>query len=182
MNSLFYILLISIIFVSLISIIYIVSFNKIQRCKIRIDEAESIIDEKLRERFDILIKIISILEEDYKIKNKKFNEYLELKNKKISNFDIDRKITEGLNLYSQIKNDLKEAEDDKNIKEVEKEIRLSEEHLEAAKAFYNRYTSKINILIKTFPTNIVAIIHHLKPRAYFDGKDLNDNDLNDFKL
>lgn len=182
MNLFFYIILILVVIICLLIIAYIVTYNKIQNIKIRIDEAETIIDDNLRKRFDIMSNLLNILDNEFKIDNKYFKEFAKLKESKISNFDLDRKITEGVNLVKQIKFDNKEINEDKNIKEMMKELRVIEEHLEAAKAFYNTYTSDLNKLIQNFPSTIVAKFHGIKVRAYFDGKNLNDDDINDFKL
>ena len=56
------------------------------------------------------------------------------------------------------------------------------ERLEATKSFYNKYTSLLNKLIKKFPSNILAKIHHIEVQTYFDGKDLFDDKKEDFKL
>ena len=46
--GLIYALLLILILSCVIGIIYIIHFNKLQDCKVKIDEAESIIDEALR--------------------------------------------------------------------------------------------------------------------------------------
>ena len=61
-------------------------------------------------------------------------------------------------------------------------IRYSDEILEASKSFYNKYTTEINLIIKSFPTNIIAKIHKIKVRNYFDGKNMFDEEIKDFKL
>ena len=37
-------------------------------------------------------------------------------------------------------------------------------------------------MIRTFPSNIVAKTCKYKQKFYFDGKDMNDDIINDFKL
>ena len=48
--------------------------------------------------------------------------------------------------------------------------------------YYNKHTSSLNNYIRKFPNNIIAKIHHVKVKPYFDGKDMTDNDIEDFKL
>lgn len=180
MNLAFYIILSFIILVSLILITYLNIFNRIQKFKIKIDEAEAIVDDMLRVRYDLVLRINGIItnsvEKDY------FKDFENLKNKKISNFDMDRNITEGIILYEKVKNDNKELTNNEKIKEIELELNTSEQKLEAAKSYFNLNTSKLNKLIKTFPSMLIARIHNIKVRPYFDGKDLNDDDIKDFKL
>jgi len=182
MDTAFYVLLVFVIIFGLLGIFYILTYNKIQKLKIRIDEAEVIIDEEIRKRFDLMNRLTSIMKESYKIENKYFKDFESLKSKKISNFDLDRKITEGINLFKQLIFDYSDMKKDRQIKEIEYELKEREEKLEAAKAFYNTYTTKLNEVIRSFPSNIVAKFHKITIKAYFDGKDLNDDDINDFKL
>ncbi len=180
MNLLFYIVLTIIILSGLIAMGYLIIFNRIQKHTIKINEAEVIIDDMLRVRYDLLLRIngiiINALEKDY------FKDLEALKNKKISNFEMDRKITEAINLYEKIKSDNKDLANEDKIKNIELELKNSEEKLEAAKIYFNMNTSKLNELIKTFPAIIIARLHNIKIRPYFDGKNLNDEDVNDFKL
>ena len=59
--GLIYALLLILILSCVIGIIYIIYFNKLQDCKVKIDEAESIIDEALRAKYDTLIKTTNII-------------------------------------------------------------------------------------------------------------------------
>ena len=105
-----------------------------------------------------------------------------LKKEDISNFDLDRKIVEGENLIHQVKNDYKSLNDNEEYISIINDLKDSDELLEAAKSFYNKYTTEINLLIKKFPTNIIAKFHKIKLRNYFDGKNMFDDEIKDFKL
>ena len=37
-------------------------------------------------------------------------------------------------------------------------------------------------MVRKFPTNLVALISKYKERTYYDGKNMNDDIINDFKL
>ncbi len=180
MGPMFYVILIAIILICLILIAYIILYNRIQKLKIKINESETIIDEEIRKKYDFSTRMISLLNDNYNIRDKSFKDFDKLKGVKISNFDLDRKITEIVNVYKQIKSDI--DENNQNIKDLDKDLRLIEEHLEAAKLYYNNNTSKLNTMIMSFPVNIIAKIHRIKPQAYFDGKDLFDKNIDDFKL
>ena len=54
MNPVFIILLTIITLISIFGLIYVVVYNNLQGNKIRINEAESIIDELLRKKYDLL--------------------------------------------------------------------------------------------------------------------------------
>ena len=71
---------------------------------------------------------------------------------------MDRKITEGENLIYKVKNDFKSLNENDEYLDIINSLKNCDEILEAAKSFYNKYTTEINLLIKKFPTNIIAII------------------------
>jgi len=182
MEFIIYLLLIIIIISSILGISYIIIYNKIQSNIIRINESESIIDESLRKRFDLIINAETIISENVKIELDAFNEIKELKNKKVSNFDFDRKSTECINLVMQIKKDYSTLENNREFKDLVQELKDIEERLESAKCFYNKYTSNLNHLIRKFPSNIISRIHHIIEKKFFDNKDMADDLINDFKI
>lgn len=177
----FSILLIVIIILCLGGIYYITSFNKLNDLKTKILEAESIIDENLRTKYDTLIRISNTLKKSMKTDKNYFKEYEKLKDVNISNFDMDRKLNEGFTLILKMQEDLNLTNDENLNKEIAK-IRRIDEKLTAAKNYYNKNTSIENASIRKFPTNVIAKIHNFKVKLFFDGKDMEDEIIDDFKI
>ena len=182
MNPVFTILLTIVALVGIVGIAYIIIYNNLQANKIKINEAESIIDELLRKKYDLLNMIKMLVLEETGLPEKTFDEYKKIKEINISSFDFERKLTEYNDLINKIKSDYDNLGDDTRFKKYYDDIYEINEKLEAAKSFYNKYTSVLNKIIKKFPSNIVAFIHHIKVQAFFDGKDMFDDDIKDFKL
>ncbi|MDE5539755.1 MAG: LemA family protein, partial [Bacilli bacterium] len=99
----------------------------------------------------------------------------------ISDFDMDRKLSEGFTLILKMRDDLGLEQDDDLNNEIEKIKRLDEK-LTAAKNYYNKNTSLTNAIIRRFPTNVIARIHKFKIKLFFDGKDMADEIIDDFKM
>lgn len=177
-----YTLLVLIIFICGLAIGYIVLYNKIQHYTTKVDQAESIIDDTLRKRYDLAINAANIIEKSIKDKKKIFKELRSFKNLSISNFDFDRKLNENVELIKQVRFDYDELKDVKELKTTINELKSTSEKLEAAKSFYNKYTNKLNDLIRKFPINIIAKMHNIEIRLFFDGKDMHDDVIDDFKL
>ncbi len=182
MNLTLIIILIVIILVGIIIINYIFNYNKIQSINIKINESENIIDDELRNKYDLIVRSSSIINKLLKKEISYFKDLDKIKKENFSNFDIDRKINEGENLIYKIKNDYKSLNNNDEYNEIISSLKNCDEILEAAKSFYNKYTTEINLLIKKFPTNIIAKIHKIKLRNYFDGKNMFDDEIKDFKL
>ena len=176
------IILIAIILIGILIISYIYNFNNLQEKNIKINESENIIDNELRNKYDLIMKSSTTINKLLKKEVTYFKDLEKLKKEDISNFDLDRKIIEGENLIHQVKNDYKSLNDNEEYISIINDLKDSDELLEAAKSFYNKYTTEINLLIKKFPTNIIAKFHKIKLRNYFDGKNMFDDEIKDFKL
>ena len=177
-----YFLLILIIIAGILAIIYMTYYNKLQDIKLKTDEAELIIDENLRKKYDSLLEIRNIIKK--KVKNNKINfkDLDELKLEEVSNFDVDRTLNQVYNLCNTVINDYKATKEDLDINNYLNEIKRIDEKLDSAKSFYNKYITESNSLVLKFPSNIVALVHQIKVKNFFDNKDLFDDNLNDFKL
>lgn len=182
MNLIMIIILIAIVLIGILIISYIYNYNNLQELNIKINESESIIDNELRNKYDLIMKSSTTINKLLKKEVTYFKDLEKLKKEDISNFDLDRKIIEGENLIHQVKNDYKSLNDNEEYISIINDLKDSDELLEAAKSFYNKYTTKINLLIKKFPTNIIAKFHKIKLRNYFDGKNMFDDEIKDFKL
>lgn len=161
---------------------YITKYNQIQFYITKIETSESIIDETLRNRYDLLSKMIKIIKSKVKKTKDYFKDFGNLTEENISNFDFDRKITEMIGLCETVVNDHTVLESNKDIKVLFAELKNNEEKLVATKNYYNKETTSLNTIIRKFPTNIICIIHRVKVRPYFDGKNMTDDIIDDFKI
>ena len=93
------ILLTIVIFTGIIVVTYIILYNNIQAFNIKINEAESIIDDLLRKKYDNLDNMKSIILKETDLPEQTFEVFEKIKNVNISSFDLDRKLTE---IYSLI--------------------------------------------------------------------------------
>ena len=177
-----YSLLLILIVVGSLAIVYIVLYNNMQHYTTKVDQAESIIDETLRKRYDLIISASKIIDKVVTDKKNLFKEFTKLKKENISNFDLDRKITENMILIKQLRADYSELQEHKEFKAIFNDLKATEEKLQAAKAYYNKNTNLLNDLIRKFPANLIAKMHDIKVRLFFDGKDMHDDVVDDFKF
>ena len=171
-----------VILVGACGIFYVYQYNKLQHSKTKIDHAECLIDEALRNTYDILIKADKVIQSEVGGDKTYFKGLDKVKDEEISNFDLDRKLTEYIVLLEQIKLDYPDLTSNKGFKEVLNENKKAGEKLQASKSYYNKYTSELNDLIRTFPSNIVARMHAINIKPFFDGKNMEDEIVDDFKL
>ncbi len=182
MNEILLFILSFFIIVGALFILYVILYNNIQAYIIKINEAENKIDDELRKKYDLLTSLISKIVESTDVDKKSFDEFNNIKSNMLSSFAFDRKLTKTNQLINQVTLDHSELSNDESFSECYEEIYKINERLEASKTFYNKYVSLLNSLIKKFPSNLLSKIHKVYPFSYFDGKDLFDDNKEDFKL
>ncbi|MBR4694193.1 MAG: LemA family protein [Bacilli bacterium] len=179
---LLYSFLFIVIIVGALAVLYIYQYNKLQHSKTKIDQAEGLIDEALRERYDLLLRADKLVQSELKSDKTYFKGLDKVKNDDISNYDLDRKLTEYIGILEQIKLDYSDLANNKGFKDLLSESKKINEKLQAAKTYYNKYTSELNDLIRQFPSNVVARMHGIEIKPFFDGKNMQDEIVDDFKF
>lgn len=167
---------------SLMAIIYITIYNNIQTHKSKIEKVESLIDEDLRLKFDNMVRADDLIKNNVQNKKDYLKEYRNLKEERISNFELNRKLKEAENIIINLCEDNSSLEKNEKMIEIRHEFKYINEKITAGISYYNNHTNLLNSYIRKFPNNIIAKIHHVKPKTFFDGKDMTDTDINDFKL
>lgn len=158
------------------------TYNNFQNYIIRINEAEANIDSTLRTRFDLLNKSIDIIKANTKIEGDIMTIIVKLRSRKLSNFDLDRQLYEAIKEFNKHKEEHPELKKSEVFTRIDISLSESEAEIVAFRKYYNDIITDYNKLVKKFPSNILALIFKFKPKLYFDGKDMSDDDNKDFKL
>lgn len=176
-------IIILIILVAIFALILLVNiiYNKFQDFIIRINEVEGKIDETLRNKYDDLLKINNEVKEKIKTDKEIVDNLENIKTDEKSSFEIHRLLKESFNKLDFIKKQYKEL-DTEDINKLFLEINEMDESLNAYIKYYNENIVDYNKYVRKFPFNIVGIILKYKEKAFFDNKDLNDDNIKDFKI
>ena len=166
--------------ISIILLWIVITYNNYQNYIIRINEVETKIDSILRKKFDLVAKCIEVIE-TY-AGSKVLEEITSLKNAKISNFDLDRKLTEAIIKFESFKDKYDDLEANEVFVKTNLQINETNIDLEACKNYYNDIVTNYNKKVKQFPSDVIAKISKFKVRPYFDGKNMFDDNIKDFKL
>ena len=158
------------------------SYNQFQVLIIRINEAEANIDAVLRKRFDLLNKSIDVIKANTKTDEDVLGQIVKLRSRKLSNFDLDRKLYDGLKEFEKYKEEYPKLKSAESFMKIDIALNESEAEIVAFRKYYNDIITDYNKMVKAFPTNIIALFFKFKSKLYFDGKDMNDEIIDDFKL
>ncbi len=180
MNVIIYVLMIFIL-VCIFFMWYIITYNRYQSYIIRINEAEANIDSTLRKRFDLLSKSTGILKTSLEVEEV-MPELEKLKNKKLTNFDLDRKLLEFINEFHTIMESNPTLKENEEVMKILVGLNESEIEISALRKYYNDIITDYNKCVRNFPSNVIGKLSRYKIRTYFDGKNMDDEIKNDFKL
>lgn len=156
--------------------------NAFQGYVIKINEAEANIDSILRKRFDLLNKSISIIKANIESEEDVLESIVKLRSRKLTNFDLDRQIYDAINEFNSFKVKFPNLNQIESFSKINGTLEDTEVDILAGRKYYNDIITDYNILIRKIPSNMVAMILKYKYRPYFDGKDMTDEIINDFKL
>lgn len=182
MEILLIVVVIIILLVCCIAVFYANAYNKFQDYIIRINEVESIIDSNLRKKYDLINRSIPIIKSNIPKDKEIFEEIVKLRSRKISNFELYRVLERGSNELNSLKEEFPAIQESEEIKKIQSSVEEIDNIVEEATSYYNDNISIYNALLKKFPSNVVASLSKYKERLFFDGKNMSDEDYNDFKL
>jgi len=161
MGSLIIILLL-IITISVCLVVFVTTYNHFQDYIIRINEAEESIDSVLRKRFDLLNKSIGIIKANTKEEN-----VLE-----IIKFELDRKLYDAINEFNEYKEKYDKLKTNEAFLKIDLNLFESESEIVALRKYYNDIITDYNKMVKSLPSNLVALVRGYKTKAYFDGNEI----------
>lgn len=182
MEGLMLIILIIIIFICAVAIFYANLYNKFQDYIIRINEVESMIDNELREKYDLINRAIPIIRTNIPKDKNIFDNVIKLRSRKISNFNLYRILIGASNELNALKEEYEDITSSEEMVKIIAQVNEIDNSVTDLLEYYNKNITIYNSLVKKFPTNIIATIYKYKEKLFFDRKDMNDEDYDDFKL
>ncbi len=167
---------------SLLAIVYALIYNQFQNYNIKINNVEKDIDNALRNKFDILSRSIKLIKNNVKGETDVLKDLSSLKDEKISNYEVDRKLIALSNELITLKDKYPDLNNNESFNKIINDLDEIEQQLTAYKKYYNDNIAKFNRLTRIFPSNLISSISRFKEKLFYDGKDMNDGDTEDFKL
>ena len=165
------IILLLIITISVCLVVFVTTYNHFQDYIIRINEAEESIDAVLRKRFDLLNKSIGIIKANTK-EDDVLSIVKDLKSKKITNFELDRKLYDAINEFNEYKEKYEKLKTNEAYLKIDINLFESESEIVALRKYYNDIITDYNKMVKSLPSNFVSLIRGYKTKAYFDGNEI----------
>jgi LemA protein len=155
--------------ISLIGLYWLVTYNRLVRLKTYTQEAWSQIDVQLKRRNDLIPNLVKTVQAYTDHENTVLTEITTLRKK----LQADAKAPTNLAVLQMtglIEQLLMQVENYPDLKanttfmKLSKELTYTEDKIAYARRLYNRTVARYNTMLQSFPSNLVAQLHHFKQR------------------
>ena len=153
--------------------------NKLNRCLVKIDEADSGIDVALTKRYDVLTKMMDTVKAYAKHEKETLFEVINLRKGMTieEKNEVNNKMNHNLEKIQVLVENYPELKSSENYTTLQKSIVEVEEHLQAARRMYNSNVSMFNQMIVTFPNSIIANMKSMKQKEFFEADSIKKEDV-----
>ena len=156
-------------------ILYIYWYNKLSSSRQDVVQAWSDIDVQLNRRHDLIPNLVRVVTAYASHEKNILEKTTQLRTKALSlaPTDIQEKETVEKDLGENMQSLLGIAEAYPDLKandeflKLQQELVITEDEIASARRIYNGNVARYNILITTFPTNIIAKLHHFIESKFF---------------
>ena len=172
-------IIVGIVVVVILLIAYISIRNNISRTQIKIDEASAGIDVALQKRYDVLTKMLDVVKAYTKYEKETILEVIKVRQgmNMDEKADADKKMSEEFSKISLVAENYPELRSSDNYKTLQQAIADTEEHLQAARRMYNSNVSRLNQLLVTFPSSMIASSMGVTKQAFYEVEEAKKEDV-----
>ena len=157
----------------------IVVYNGFVVLKNRVNEAWSDIEVQLKRRYDMIPNLVETVKGYAKHESQTLENVIQARNMAMG---VDKenlkKMAQNENILSgtlkslfALSENYPQLQANTNFLELQRELRDTEDKLQAARRFYNGNVMAFNTKIELFPSNIVAALFHFEKREFFELAD-----------
>jgi LemA protein len=163
--------------VVLILLVGVVLFNRLVSLRNRVDNGWSQIDVQLRRRYDLIPNLIETVKGYAAHEREVFEQITEARSRGIAADTVgdqaqaENQVTRGLRQLFAVAEAYPELKANQNFLALQEELTGTESKIAYARQFYNDQVMRLNTLIQSFPSNVIASMFHFAPREFFDIED-----------
>ena len=163
--------------VALLLIGGILVYNRLVGLHNRVDNGWSQIDVQLRRRYDLIPNLVETVRGYASHERELFEDVTEARTRAIDanavpdQAQAENQITRGLRQLFAVAENYPELKANENFLALQEELTGTESKIAYARQFYNDQVMRLNTLIGSFPSNLVARTFGFRDREFFDIED-----------
>lgn len=175
LNVIALVLVILIILTSFNIIIFKCHNEKLESIVKILNDTEKECIDKLKIKYDLIIRLINIIENKYKIESKTFDSVKKIKISSLESYKNEKTLTKCYKEILQIKEDNKKKKEIRSFKDIINDYEDNELLIVSLRTYYNKYVLEYNNTIKKFPYNLICKLRKYKIINLLEGKELSNN-------
>ena len=171
MNGIWIVILILAVF----GVYAMMTYNKFILLKNRVTEAWSDIEVQMKRRYDLIPNLVETVKGYAKHESGTLEKVIQARNiamaaqgnmKELS--QSESMLTGALKSIFALSENYPDLKANANFMELQRELRDTEDKLQAARRFYNGNVLALNTKIELFPSNIIASMFHFEKQDFFE--------------
>ncbi|HSD48785.1 MAG TPA: LemA family protein [Actinomycetota bacterium] len=162
---------------ALLVLAFIWIFNRLVSLRNRVDNGWAQIDVQLRRRYDLIPNLVETVRGYAAHEREVFEEVTRARTRAIDassvpdQADAENQITRGLRQLLAVVEAYPELKANQNFLALQEELTATESKIAYARQFYNDQVMRLNTLIQSFPSLLVARLFGFREREFFDIED-----------
>ncbi|MGO5260887.1 LemA family protein [Lactobacillus amylovorus] len=160
----------------LIVAIYIIAYNGLQRAKVYTEESWSQIDVQLKRRNDLIPNLVETVKGYAKHESETLEKVVQLRNQLTEipagdheeTLKVSNQITDSLKTIFALSENYPDLKANQNFLSLQEELTNTENKIAYSRQLYNSSAAQYDQKLLTFPSNIVAKIHHFTKVDYLE--------------
>ena len=172
MSGLWIVVLVLIVF----AVYAVIVYNGFVVLKNHVNEAWSDIEVQLKRRYDLIPNLVQTVKGYAQHESQTLENVIKARNMAMDvNKEDVKRMAENENVLSgtlkslfALSENYPQLQANTNFLELQRELRDTEDKLQAARRFYNGNVMAFNTKIELFPSNIVAALFHFEKREFFE--------------
>ena len=171
---------ISVVFIiAVVLVIYfILTYNGFVTLRNRVQEAWSDIEVQMKRRYDLIPNLVNTVKGYAKHESTTLENVIKARNVAMGQQETMKERAQSENILTgtlkslfAVSENYPELKADKNFLELQREVRDTEDKLQAARRFYNGNVLSYNTKLEMFPSNVVAAVFHFEKKEFFELED-----------
>lgn len=170
-------LIIVIALVVIVVAVYISMYNGLQRAKVNTDESWSQIDVQLKRRNDLIPNLVETTKGYVKHERETLSKVVELRNQMVAlpadvdpqkKMELSNQLTDSLKSIFALAENYPDLKASQNFTQLQEELTNTENKIAYSRQLFNSSAAVYNQKLLTFPSNVVAKMHHFTKVNYLE--------------
>jgi len=152
----------------------VIAFNSLVKLRNRVKEAWADIEVQLKRRYNLIPNLMETVKGYASHERELFEKVTKARSEAMQAKGLSEKgkaenvLSETLKSLFALSENYPQLKASENFLELQRELRDTEDKIQAARRFYNSNVMELNTKIESFPTNIIARLFGFKKEEFFE--------------